>query len=176
MRAEDIDAVARVLERVRPDVKRAIMTSGSSEEEGLLRRMWPHVAISNLSESDWDLDGPHPMALMGIDLVVACNTFMCSRDPGRWLDNLAQTSRLVMIQDLAVAQRRQDRHLSLETGDVMRYSLTTHGIIGKTDEGHMVFDLSSSGYRVIDCDGYRVDDGRGLKFAALIDLSRKVQR
>jgi len=176
MRPEDIKAISKVLVRSKPAVRRVMLLSGSDEEKELVWKLWPQALMTDMSEAEWNLYGTHPAAWIGIDLVMVCNTFMCSKDPGLWLDNIAQSSRYVLIQDLAIAKRRQDRHLAPETGDFARYSVSSHGIMGETDPGHLVYDLSTSGYRVIDCESYRIDDGVGLKFAALLDLSRKTRK
>lgn len=180
MRHEDLVAVRSVMRLLlRPE--RVVILSGSSEECELVRSCWPDTSVTVVNESAWNLDGPIPYQCPGFDLAIACNTFMCARDPGIWLDNIAQVCRYVLIQDQAAVQRRHDRHLSPETGDVARYSVSSHDVIGKTDDGYEVFDFSLSGYRVIDCERYCIDDRantlndfRVIKFAVLLDLSEKV--
>ena len=97
-----------------------------------------------------------------------CNTFMCSRDPLLWLQHISAAVTTLIIQDLAISSRTDGRDCSIETGDVARYSVTSHGIIGKTDPDLRVFDFSNCGFEVIDAERY--DDEGALKFVVVLRL------
>lgn len=110
-----------------------------------------------------DLDDPvGPSA----DLVVASNTFLCSSDPAGWLRRVFRSSPLLLMQDLAVCRRgRGGLHTDPPTGDVMRYSITSHGIIGESDPGAGPYDLSAGPGRILEATRY----GTGcVKFVALL--------
>lgn len=169
MRAEDCYAVYRLLLRNPLQVPFVTVFSPSNEELELVEKFWPGVSTNRMSESQWDLREHGPLASGGMGLAMACNTFMCAADPDLWLKNIARSHRYLVIQDLAHTQRQPHRHLSPETGDVARYSVSQYGIIGITDDGYTVYDLSLKSY-VVDCISYTFDNGAGTKFAALIDL------
>jgi hypothetical protein len=113
----------------------------------------------------WDLDRDDP-AGPAADLVVVCNTMLCSRDPASWLRRLFRASPLVLIQDLAVCHRGRDGlHVDPPTGDVMRYSVSSHGVVGESDPDRGPYDLSIGPGRILDVEAY----GTGcLKFVALL--------
>lgn len=174
MRDEDSVAISRLVHRSPIDPMTVLLLSGSDEEERIMRERWPSVGIVTLSEADWDLRFISNRSFERPTIAVACNTFMCAADPQLWLHNMADCCDWLLIQDLADCKRESGRHLSPDTGDVMRYSVSSHGVIGRTDEGHTVFDISAAGYHVMDCVPYRIDGGAGLKFAVLLDLRNHV--
>jgi hypothetical protein len=93
---------------------------------------------------------------------------MCSRDPALWLKNIASSFGRVLIQDLSIAKRCANRECGIDTGDVARYSVSSHGLIGVTDPDLVLFDLSKSGYKIIDFERY---DGTGCtNFVVLLNL------
>jgi len=135
---------------------RVHICSPSSEEIELVKRVWG-ITPTTSERSEWDLsDRDSSFRLEPGTLVMACNTFMCAEQPAEWLSNLERVgAKWLLVQDLVRAKRTPDRELSLETGDVMRYSLTQHGIYGATDPGHVVFDFSTCGRRVLDYQEYK---------------------
>ena len=134
-------------------------------EANMIRRIWDGAVVEGLGQAQWDLMEPCPQDTRW-DMVVACNTFMCAVDPGRWLRNIAAVCDFIAIQDLSTSKRNGETHCDPKTGDVARYSISSHGIIGETDPGLTVFDFSTSGYRVIDAQSY----GQWGKFVILLDL------
>jgi hypothetical protein len=171
MRIEDDMAIRELLSRSSVTVTGVTICSPSNEEFAIARAFWPAAEIRRFTQAEWNLDDIGPLPPEDWGLLMACNTFMCSRDPMLWIENIRRTHRYLLIQDLSNAQRQPHRHLSPETGDVARYSVLSHGIVGKTDLGHNVYDISSTyGVRVLDCLGYDFDHGRGSKFVVLLDL------
>ena len=174
MRREDDSAIRALLSRGRPNVTGVTIVSASNEEVEIAREFWPHAEVRQLSEGQWDLyeEGPLPLD-RDWGILIMCNTFLCSRDPKLWLSNISRTHRYVLIQDLAEDERVGDRHLSPETGDFSRYSGSSHGVMGQTDPGHEVHDISTFGYRIIDCLSYGFDNNAGTKFVVILDLHDK---
>lgn len=167
----DCEAI-RELAKLVPDLRpfNIIAPSGESMEQELIEELWG-ATMRAVPRSEWDLDFPAPAYLRRFDMVLLCNTFLCSEDPAAWLARLAVVSDTVLIQDLACAPRGQGRITDRASGDVSRYSVSSHGIIGRTDpEANPVFDFSTSGAGVIAAVPYfHLGDGVG-KFAVLLDL------
>ncbi len=138
-------------------------------EDLAIGRVWPDASVVGLDRGAWDLDGPRPAGVPDAGLGVICNTFMCSRDPALWLRHLSAAVPLLVVQDLAVCRRGPGgSHCATDSGDVARYSVSSHGITGATDPGLSVFDLSSAeGWSVRDARPYA--DGGALKLVAALD-------
>jgi hypothetical protein len=139
-------------------------------EAAALSPAWPNAVIRYCYKSGWDLGGPMPPDMEACDVGLICNTFMCSRDPMAWLRHISAVTPVLIVQDLAVSKRGRTRHCSIETGDVARYSVSSHGIIGQTDQELKVFDFSECGYDLLDAEGY--EDGEALKFVAVLALPK----
>lgn len=174
MRRSDVSAVRRALGRL-PTPRSVLVFSPAwdaeadgTSERAALDDAWPSAVVHECERGRWDLDGPMPADVPRCDVGIICNTFMCSRDPALWLRHISAAVPLLVVQDLAVSRRTPDRYLSVETGDVARYSVSTHGIVGRTDPGSEVFDLGSCGYRVLDAEAY--GEGDDLSFVALMRL------
>jgi hypothetical protein len=136
-------------------------------ERAVVGRVWPEATVIEVDKGRWDLDGPRPSDVPHVPIGIICNTFMCSHDPAGWLDRLLDAVDLLVVQDLAVCRRGPGgTHCAVETGDVSRYSVSSHGIVGETDPDRRTFDFSSCGHRVLDAHGY--DDRGSLKFLAFI--------
>lgn len=151
-----------------------IMFSGEHEESSALQKAWPDAARTVCNIGHWNLNEPRPSTGPGGDLGVICNTFMMARDPTKWLQHISEAVPLLLVQDLAVARRIPGRYCG-DDGDCARYSVSSHGVIGKTDPEYQVFDFSTSGYEVLDCEAYGQDlvyEGgeTGLKFVVLLRL------
>lgn len=138
--------------------------SSEDDEAAITSDLWG-VKVRRVPQAEWNLDDPPHEGLRG-DLVLVCNTMLCSTDPALWLANIAIAAPLVLIQDLAVARREPGRHCAVASGDVARYSISTHGVKGETDPDLKVFDLGT--YDVLDVERY--EDRGALKFAAIIRL------
>ncbi len=167
MRYEDLEALRVVMLR-NPWLTPASVIGPSAEgqEIELVSEVW-RTMIVPLGEGQWNLDEPAPGHHRGHQVALVCNTFLCSRDPALWLRNIAQVADYLLVQDLSWAPRGQGRITMPSDGDRQRYSVSSHGVIGRTDEGAQpVFDLSTSGVIVLDCEQY-FDGG---KFVALLDL------
>lgn len=179
MKAADLKAVERALVRMRSsgvDARTVTVFSpyadlagdGTMTERTAVESVWPRASIQELDRCQWDLDLPAPSEVRQADIGIICNTFMCSSNPTLWFRHLSERVTLLVVQDQAVAMRENGRHCSVETGDVMRYSVSSHGILGQTDPGLEVFDLSAAGYELLAAESYE-DDG-SLKFVAVLRL------
>lgn len=173
MRPADLNAIETFLDRL-PDgtinPRSCVILSGDRTEAGLINGRWPHLtAIDTFSIEAWDLNGTRPPP-HGADLVMACNTFLCSEEPMDWMVKCANNFRWLLIQDCAVARRHSYRHLAPETGDHTRFEAPLWGLQGETDDGHPIFNLDTCGFPILDLLRYEDDGGRTVKFVALLDL------
>lgn len=179
VRAADVDAVEWALACLRDAgvMPRSVLVlspawdahgTGVSESVAI-ERVWPGVRTIEADRGRWDLDGAMPDDGLRADVGVICNTFMCSRDPAAWLEHLSAAVPILVMQDLASSRRASDgSHCAVETGDVARYSASSHGVVGESDPGRNVFDVSTCGRSVIDARGY-LDDG-AMKVVAVLRI------
>ncbi len=176
MTDEDIGAVRALLQRngwLRPT--HVLSPSGNGAETDLVSALYG-VVPSCPTWAMWDMLDPPPAWCRG-DLGLVCNAFMCSTDPVRWLWNLSRAVPLLVVQDLSDASRAPGRWTAPWRGDVARFSVSSHGVVGATDPDAMpVLDLSdpvaTGGAVVLDCEPY-MPTGRPrsfVRFAALLDL------
>ena len=172
MRTEDMKAINELLSIAYKSYKpkNVIIFSPSSEEVDLVRTFFGIEPLL-VGESTWNLNS---CKWMPADLAIACNVFMSSPDPEKWLSNIYSGGiNKILIQDNVRAKRSPDRELGIDTGDIMRYSLSKFGMFGHTDPGHQVFDLSSSKFQVENVIFYksdRDDDQLWIKFLAMVKL------
>lgn len=168
MKGEDIENLESLLRRVPEFKPRSVLVlspTREKQEESMVRRVFgDSTEVDSFEEVGWNLDLPIPTEKRW-DMVVACNTFMCANDPSLWLSNISKVANFLAIQDLCVAKRMPDRHCAVHDRDVARYSVSSHGLLGETDPTLTVFDISKSGYRIVDAGGYG-----NLKFVAVLDL------
>jgi hypothetical protein len=168
MKQDDTDNVCDLLKRTNIiPPSRVVAFSGTEVDVDIIKLIWPTAITICANQISWDLMNANPNQYNG-QLAMACNTFMSSTNPQRWLNNLSISGfSYLMIQDLSSSRRNSALYMAPETGDVQRYSISSHGIIGATDPGYEVFDLSKCGYDIIDVISYNT------KFAALIDLKNQ---
>lgn len=168
---EDIPALERLIQKNIPllgDVRQALVLSPCGQEQAMLSRLFPGAQVSTRSREQWDLMQESTEDVRW-DLAVACNTFMYSTDPSRWLENLATWCRYLAIQDNARSRRMPDRYCGWGPGgdgDCSRFSVSTHGVLGMTDPGLSVYDFSRCAHPVVDGAPYL----GGMKFAVILKL------
>lgn len=172
MRREDAAAIRRLMARATIRPTSALLLSPSGDEQDLLKEVWG-INPSTLEESQWDLNDPYPGHVRH-DVIMVSNTLLCSPDPARWLGNMVKAARYLLVQDCIRARRTSHRELAVDTGDVMRFSVSHLGQEGVTDEGHTTFDMSTSGYRIMDTEVYHAEPGDTgwIKFVMLLDLNQ----
>lgn len=173
MRDHDVEAIEKIIKSVSKDItiNSAVAVSGESMEIDLCKRLL-NLNLKCISEKDWNLYNEYNGNLK-VDVVFACNTFMCSKDPKVWLKNISKVSKYIIIQDLSKAARGQGRITAPDSGDFMRYSVTNFNIIGKTDDGAIpVFDFSNCGINIINCIEYfEISPNSFGKFVLFADIS-----
>lgn len=173
MRTEDINSIGEFLvenyKGYRPNSVIIFSPDNSGAEVQLCKSFWginptlSHIGDWNLNDIKWN---PH-------DLAIACNVFMASPDPQKWFDNLHSSGiKNLLLQDNIRAKRESNRELGFDSGDVMRYSVSSQNEYGVTDPGHETFDVSSMKYPVENASVYRAAPGDTgwIKFVAMIKL------
>ncbi len=174
MRRTDVKALSLVIRRMQtPESVLVFSPAWDSENVGLSERavidsVWPYTRIHECDKGRWNLNDPMPIDIPTCAMGIICNTFICSPDPSMWLQYISASVPILIMQDIAVSRRETDRHCSIITGDLSRYSIPSRGIIGKTDPDLQVFDLDACGYEIIDAERY--DDGENVSFVAVIRL------
>lgn len=175
MTSDDLHALTEILTR-HPELSdfEFIGPSAGEWEVALIKNIYDKN-LYPVPQSDWNLlEEPHARIKPAVFML--CNTFMYSTDPELWLKNLGKVARYLIIQDLCTATRLTGRitapfHLGGD-GDVQRYSVSSHGVIGRTDpDVRPVFDFSTCGAKVVDCLPYRQrEDGSYGNFVVILDL------
>lgn len=130
MKERDITALNVLLDRASLDVKTAVVyapSANSLEFQSVIERL-PRADTFTLSRTSWDLSRPYPVkGGSRIGLLVAMNVFSSSSDPKLWLQNIGRKCDKLLIQDGIRAWRKQASETDPDTGDVMRYSWSSHG-------------------------------------------------
>lgn len=168
MRDHDVEAIEELILSIPKEIKinSVAAVSGESMEIDLCKRLL-NVDLKCISEKEWNLYNECDFKL-NVDLMLACNTFMCSKNPLLWLQNIAKVSKYIILQDLSSAARGQGKITAPDSGDFMRYSVSSFNIIGKTDDDALpIFDFSKCGIDIINCIEY-FNHG---KFAMFADIS-----
>ncbi len=172
MNADDVTEISHVIGKLDIEPRSICLLTPNSLEEEAVRARWPRASYVTCERGGWDLDSDRDPGF-SVDLVVACNTFLCSSDPAAWLRRIFAVSPLLLLQDLSVARRGIGRHIDPASGDVMRYSISSHGIIGLSDPGSPVFDLSTYGScDVISVRTYGISPA--VKFVAVLGATDRV--
>ncbi len=172
MRDEDLRAVERVVLKLGlPSQGRVLifsMAAFGDNEKGLVDRILPGWISGFSDRGGWDLSKKSPLDGPRFDLGIACNVFMCARDPMLWLRNISQSIDILIVQDMVDCVRGGGGQIDEGTGDLMRYSFSTDGQRCPWDGA---FDMSTLGSRIVEREFYRTEpDPHGLKFACAVDL------
>lgn len=179
MKLTDVQAIIRTFRRLPVPGSVLVFSpawdanADGCSEKSALEAVWPGATISECDKGRWNLDNQRPLDIPTCEVGLICNTFMCSHDPGLWLRHISSAVDVLIVQDLAACSRGTVRKCSVETGDVARYSVSSHGIIGETDFDLSVFDFSTCGRELIDVERYEDD---GLKFVVALRLSKERHR
>lgn len=112
------------------------------EEVRFIRDLFPFSDVVLLDEQQWNLMGAAPREF---DLFITNNTFMYSRDPQRWFDNVLASCKNVWMQDICRGRRDPEKELGND-GDSMRYRL--EGIM----EARLpnAYDLDKTGGQIVE--------------------------
>lgn len=136
---------------------RSIVTcSADGRESRTLKQFFPGSQIEDMTSNQWNLDEACPSTS---DMVLACNVFMCARDPKRWIENACRKTRFFVMLDNCVSHRGNvEGETSPSTGDFMRYTMPPH-MEAMLPES---FDLNRVADRLISLHPYEMDSGCGV--------------
>jgi hypothetical protein len=112
------------------------MTCGTSEW-GYFHNLFHDVTV--LTEHDWDLNHERDYKF---DIIVANNILMYSKTPKLWFDNIMNSCKMLLIQDIMKRQRSSNSEYGND-GDSTRYS------IGKYSYFNDTLNISQLKYRII---------------------------
>jgi hypothetical protein len=163
---QDYEACERYfLKWSKEPVSKIIGLSLNDRQCRIVSNLYPRAEFLRWRVSDWDLNNQGRELT---DLVVACNVFHYSPDPGRWFSNVLGCCKRFWIQDL-LFRHRGENGLGPD-GDKMRYTFGPDTRAG-------VFDLSMLGPALLDFHAYdagSLDSGRlTLNFVACLRGTRK---
>lgn len=191
MKDSDALAVTRVLEewmKKCPEAAAAIKTvkikspHGNSETDAVRVAFGDRITFKFSDITTWNLnDGPMKMFIGEIDMVVSCNIFMASPDPLKWLIHCGKTAPYLVLQDMVRAWRAGNDECGVDTGDITRYTFTSHGELARP-EANSIYDMSQHD-EFIDHIEFYSDDGYAgkdcRKFVAVIrvgDLVKSLEK
>jgi hypothetical protein len=147
MRSEDIVHLEHFLrdcrESVLTNIKRVLFCSPDNEEIIRVKDILKNDEIVIRTRETWDLNN---IPDTDSDLVVICNTLMCSNDPKKWIDNACSRTRWVIVLDVCIGHRGgSEGERAVSDGDVMRYTMPPH-MVAKCEDA---FDLNQVKERII---------------------------
>lgn len=123
--------------------------------------------IKTRTEAEWNLNYNNPYSEK-FDLIIAHNIFYMSRDPELWLNNVMNSCRYFLLQDLLKRQRSIDSEFCKFDNDNTRFSFNNHKYYdGKT------FNLSNIKHKIINGNIYDGEpneyDNKPKHFVCLIE-------
>lgn len=159
MRSPDVTQLEKFLGERKErfgDVRNVILCTGDSSEVQALVKTFPGVNVTNVTKNQWDIqERPYPR---DIDMVLACNVFMCSKDPLTWFKNGAASARHLVIMDHCVAWRGGTEELG-KPEDQKRFTYPPL-MVAKHEEA---FDLHSVGDALLEVEPYNYPSGCGVQ-------------
>lgn len=97
-----------------------LFCSPDSREIATVKKFFHPLDVTSFDLHDWDLDQPCPGQY---DVIVACNVFMCAKDPDLWFSNVFSGCKFAIVIDNCIGYRGgTEGETSPSTGDVMRYT------------------------------------------------------
>lgn len=167
MRQEDLHGIEAFLKT--PDAMeatknvRTIAVLSPMEEMDLMRHMFPNAHVVGFDQAAWDLRNKYEHR--GYDMIVICNTFLCSADVDLWFNNLyeGQPGSLILIQDLFKGWRGGTDGRATETGDLTRFHWTPHF----KPSAEVSYDLAQQEGRMISLFSFDIDGGAGTRYVGL---------
>ena len=129
------------------DIKTVAIHS-AAEERVIFDEIFKEKNIYNLNKKNWNLNEEITVTF---DLIIFNNIIMYSKNPERWLKNIFNSCKFVIIQDLIDRKRNDDdegmrSQLSLaDSGDSMRYSFSH---LNQISQSYVKYDISNLKNRV----------------------------
>jgi hypothetical protein len=154
LRPEDITNLEEHLPRWKANidiVSNIGVLSGGKIETDLLQKLFPDAWITEISQQEWDL---FEEGKSEYDIIVACNVFMYSRDPGTWFKHVLQKCKQFWIQDLIRSWRTDEKECADGPGgdsDVMRFCLPPEHLA----RVEHAYDLRQLSERTVDFVAYK---------------------
>jgi len=120
--------------------------------------------IYNLNKKNWNLNEELKVTF---DLIIFNNVIMYSKNPGRWLQNIFNSCKFVIIQDLVDRKRTKDdkgmtsQFSIADSEDSMRYSFSHLNVISQS---RVKFDISKLKNRLINVNFYKTESPNSKHF------------
>jgi hypothetical protein len=100
-------------------INKIVLLSPAEGEILVAKKHFKGAQIICSNKNEWNLNNKCPYK--NVDLVFACNVFMyCNSSPQIWLDNILNSSKLLVMQDLIRGWRMKDAELG-DDGDSSRF-------------------------------------------------------
>lgn len=158
---QDYPALVNASYQVPRPIRNVIMLSPNDRQYRLIRDAFSDSMIYSLKKESWDLN---VITNHAANLIIACNVFHYSPNPGLWFENVFAACKYFLIQDLISRRRGGDRELG-DDGDAMRY-----GWGEPTRQDYPVFDLAVFEKRMLHFHAYNTgssNTGQMVNFAAV---------
>ena len=145
------------------DIKTVAIHS-PSQEYSLYTEIFKKKNIYNLNKKNWNLNEEIKVTF---DLIIFNNVIMYSKNPERWLKNIFNSCKFVIIQDVIDRKRNDDdkgmlSQLSLaDSGDSMRYSFSH---LNQISQSRIKYDISNLKNRVLNVNFYKTESPNSKHF------------
>lgn len=145
------------------DIKTVAIHS-AAEERVIFDEIFKEKNIYNLNKKNWNLNEEIKVTF---DLIIFNNIIMYSKNPERWLKNIFNSCKFVIIQDLIDRKRNDDdegmrSQLSLaDSGDSMRYSFSH---LNQISQSYVKYDISNLKNRVLNVNFYKTESPNSKHF------------
>lgn len=174
MKQRDLEAISSILCKHRAllgDVKDVAVMSATKEETNLIEGLFPGVTIYSFNKESWNIEERKHQSKF--DIVIAANVFMCIKEVKAAIDNILASAKFAVIQDIVRGWRNGDSELSVETGDIMRYSFPQAGHHARISEPFNMDTIKQikDVHFYDDAPGFRHHDNKemdALKFVAFL--------
>ncbi len=133
----EINTLLNKLERKK--INTILLNSPSWHDVQFWKQILPSADIYVLNKRLWDLSNTFSKSKIvkfrlmkpkqTFDLVVLQNVLMYSKDPAMWLQNLAEVSKYVLVQDLRYRIRSKSENGLGEDGDVSRFCISLEPVV-----------------------------------------------
>ena len=145
------------------DIKTVAIHS-AAEERVIFDEIFKEKNIYNLNKKNWNLNEEITVTF---DLIIFNNIIMYSKNPERWLKNIFNSCKFVIIQDVIDRKRNDDdkgmlSQLSLaDSGDSMRYSFSH---LNQISQSRIKYDISNLKNRVLNVNFYKTESPNSKHF------------
>lgn len=137
------------------DIKTVAIHSAIRDDMTMLQSVFKNKQIYTIEKKQWNLNDEMDVV---VDLLIMNSVCMYSHNPSRWLKNIFNSCKFVIIQDSIDRKRNPGTDMSeqlnntTDAADSMRFSFTH---LNKKSQSRVHYDLSNLRTRILDVNFYK---------------------